>query len=44
MDLLKILAEIGRMHLELVLLREQLAQAEAKIPKLPAPVAEPEKA
>lgn len=45
MDINKIFAEIGRMHLELTQLREQLAAAQAQIaeltkPKAPEPAAQ----
>ncbi len=39
MDIQKIFAELGRMHLEIVQLREQLAQAQAQLESL-KPVAE----
>lgn len=43
MDIQKIFNEIGRMHLEIMQLREDLAQAQAELMKL-QPKAEPVKA
>jgi len=34
MDISKVLQELGRMYLEIVQLREQLAEANAKVAKL----------
>jgi hypothetical protein len=41
MDINKIFAELGRMHLEIIQLREQLAQAQAQLAE--AAKAEPSK-
>ncbi len=41
MDIQKIFAELGRMHLEIMQLNEQLAQAQAQLATLQPPVPKP---
>jgi hypothetical protein len=40
MDIQKVFAEVGRLHLEIMQLNEQIAVLQAKLPPAPAPAPE----